>query len=126
MTVVLDSSAVLAYLWSEPDSDRIGEFIREGMISSVNVVEVLSKLIDHGMAGEAANLMFAGLNLSAIAFDADQARLAGDLRSPTRRYGLSLGDRACLALAIREKAQVITADRIWAELDLGIEIEVIR
>lgn len=124
--VVLDSSAVLAYLWSEPGSARIGEFIRDGKISSVNIVEVLSKLIDHGMAGNAAQLMLAGLNLSAIAFDADQARLAGALRSTTRRFGLSLGDRACLALAIREKAQVITADRIWADLDLGIEIKVIR
>ncbi|MEF2550946.1 type II toxin-antitoxin system VapC family toxin [Aurantimonas sp. A2-1-M11] len=124
--VVLDSSAVLAYLWSEPGSDRVGDVLRDGKISSVNVAEVLSKLIDNGLGGDAADLTFAGLNLSAIAFDTDQARLAGKLRSMTRSFGLSLGDRACLALAIQHEGQVITADRIWAKLDLGIDIEIIR
>lgn len=126
MTVVLDSSVVLAYLWTEPGSDVLAEFMKDGKISSVNVAEVLTKLIDHGMAGEAATLMLEGLKLSSVAFDTDQARLVGALRSQTRRYGLSLGDRACLALAIRHRAKVVTADRAWAGLDIGIEIEVIR
>ncbi|MEX6508065.1 type II toxin-antitoxin system VapC family toxin [Jiella sp. M17.18] len=123
---MLDSSAVLAYLWSEPGSDDLASLIPDGRISSVNVVEVVSKLIDHGLTGEAAKLLLAGLDLATVPFDRIQAQLAGTLRTETRRMGLSLGDRACLALALQEKARVVTADRAWADIDIGVEVELIR
>ncbi|WP_342453155.1 type II toxin-antitoxin system VapC family toxin [Jiella mangrovi] len=123
---MLDSSAVLAYLWNEPGSETLRPHMRDGRISSVNVVEVVSKLIDHGLTGDAAKLMLAGLDLATVPFDRSQAQLAGTLRSQTRRLGLSLGDRACLALALLEKARIITADRAWSKVSLGLEIEVIR
>ncbi len=126
MTTVLDSSAVLAYLWNEPGSEAIRPLIPDGRISSVNVVEVVSKLIDHGLTGEASKLMLASLNLATVPFDHTQAQLAGTLRSQTRRHGLSLGDRACLALALVERAKIVTADRAWSKVDLGVEIEVVR
>ena len=59
-------------------------------------------------------------------FDESLAEESVRLRSVTKSKGLSLGDRACLALAVLEKAEVLTTDRIWAELDIGCDIQVIR
>jgi PIN domain nuclease of toxin-antitoxin system len=68
----------------------------------------------------------ARLNLRVIAFDEPQARSAARLRPVTRHAGLSLGDRACLALGDRLGCPVVTADRIWGNLDVGVDIFVIR
>jgi PIN domain nuclease of toxin-antitoxin system len=95
-------------------------------ISAVNLAEVVSKLCDQLFSKDQTDQIIGGLALEVAPFDENQAIAAGRLRIATRHLGLSLGDRACLALAMREKATVITADRSWAGLDLGIEIKVIR
>jgi ribonuclease VapC len=123
---VLDSSAVLAVILNEPGAGLVKTGAKGAGISAVNLAEVVSKLCDQLFSNDQVDLIVSGLNLQVAPFDESQAIVAGQLRTVTRHLGLSLGDRACLALAIREKAAVITADRSWAGLDLGIEIKVIR
>jgi PIN domain nuclease of toxin-antitoxin system len=123
---VLDSSAVLAVVLNEPGAGVVKICAKGAAISAVNLAEVVSKLHDQLFSKDQIDLIVNGLGLEVAPFDENQAVAAGRLRNATRYLGLSLGDRACLALAIREKAIVITADRSWAGLDLGIEIKVIR
>ena len=123
---VLDASAVLALLNREPGEDRVGPILADSVISAVNYCEVLSKLIDAGMPEEAARESVDLLGVEVIGFDADLAHHAATLRSATRRFGLSLGDRCCLALGLMRRHTVITAERTWAQLQIGVEIEVIR
>ena len=126
MGVVVDASAALAVLNGELDSEKIKEVPVGGLISATNFSETLSKLVDIGLDDDGAVSAFDALMLTVIPADVAQARLAGLLRRQTREYGLSLGDRACLALAASMDLPAVTADRVWAELDLGIEIRVIR
>lgn len=79
-----------------------------------------------GTSSEDVRLTFAELPITVVAFDTDQARFAGDLIVHTKRWGLSLGDRACLALGLQQRCRVITFDRIWSKLDIGIDIELGR
>lgn len=123
---VLDSSAVLAVVLNEPGANLVKIGAQGAAISAVNLAEVVSKLCDQLFSKEQIGLIVDGLDLEVAPFDENQAIAAGHLRVATRHKGLSLGDRACLALAIREKATVLTADRSWSNLDLGIEIKVIR
>lgn len=126
MRVALDTSAILAVIFDESGTERVVPLLGEAIISAVNVAEVVTKLVERGFGDDAARETIDGFRLTIMPFDNETAMKAGLLRRLTISKGLSLGDRACLALAIQEKAQVITADRIWAELDLGIAIEVVR
>ncbi len=97
------------------------------MISAVNAAEVMSKLVERGMPAEMARSALLDTGITIIPFDLEQAELVGILRAATRSYGLSLGDRACLALAKLTGGQAVTADRTWLAIaDLGIEIVLFR
>ncbi len=96
------------------------------MIGAVNQAEVLTKLVSAGMEAQVAWWHIAEIKCESVPFDENQARIAGGLVKITRLYGLSLGDRACLALAIQRRATVYTTDRVWKNLALDIEIQVIR
>jgi PIN domain nuclease of toxin-antitoxin system len=124
--IVLDASAVLAAMLREPGSDSVNARLDDSVICSVNAAEIVSKLLDKGYPKADVLDQFTALRLAVIDFDEGLALLAGTLRPSTRRKGLSLGDRACLALAIREDATALTADRSWTDLDVGCKIEVIR
>lgn len=124
--VVLDASALLALLSSEPGSEAVAESLPGAQISSVNLSEVVAKLSDHGMASAEIRLVIDGLGLQVASFDEALAHEAGMLRSKIRKLGLSLGDRACLALGLRERATVLTTDRRWTEVDLAIRVQVAR
>ena len=126
MNVIVDASAALAILSGELDAERIKDVPVGGLISATNFSEVLAKLVDIGLDDDAAIRAFDALMLTVAPVDAEQAKHAGLLRRQTRKYGLSLGDRACLALAASRGFPAVTADRVWAKLDLGIEIRVIR
>ena len=126
MSVVLDSSAVLTVINGEAGAERVEDVLMGGSISAANFSEVLSKLVDKGRDDGDAVAMLDALPLTVLPLDAAQARRAGLLRRQTRKLGLSLGDRACLALAVELGLPVVTADRAWAELDLGIEVAVVR
>ena len=122
---VLDASALLALLQGEPGSDRVLETLPGARVCSVNLSEVVAKLAGHDMP-EADIRRALNLGLEIVPFDEALAWAAGLLRPRTRGAGLSLGDRACLALARSTSFPVLTADAVWATLDLGIEIAVIR
>ena len=126
MSVVLDASALLAYLQREPGAASVRAVLGSACMSTVNWTEVVQKAT--GSETEAAELRtdLESLGLALEPFSASQAGIAGTLREPTMEFGLSLGDRACLALAIDRRESILTADRIWERLRLGIRIEVIR
>ena len=127
MTVALDASALLAMLRGEPGADKVKAELADAVISAVNLSEVTAKLSDYGMPPEDVAATFAQLDLDVRAFDAPQAYLAGRLRQVTRGNGLSLGDRACLALASQLAVDAMTADHAWAGLSLdGITVQLIR
>ena len=92
----------------------------------VNASEVIARLVDFGTSGEAARNAFLNFGLEIRPFDTALAVAAGQLGVATREKGLSLGDRACDALAIREQAGIVTTDRAWAGLDPDVEVELIR
>jgi ribonuclease VapC len=123
---VLDASAVLAFLRDEPGGERVERNLGQSIISAVNLSEIAAKLSDFGMpAAEVAGAL-RELGETSGAFDANQALIAGAMRKETRSKGLSLGDRACLALAKTTSRIALTTDRVWADLDVGVTIEVIR
>lgn len=125
-SVVLDASALLAMLNSEPGSSAVQESLPGAVISAVNLSEVISKLSERGMPEPAIRAALEGLGLEVHPFDADAAYSTARLRTATKPYSLSLGDRACLALGLALKAQVLTADRTWKKLKLGVKIRSIR
>jgi ribonuclease VapC len=117
---------VLAFLRAERGGDRVGDLLPGALIGAVNLAEVHTKLVASGDEEQSAWWDIRALGCESAAFDEDQARIAGGLAAITRPLGLSLGDRACLALAIQRRATVYTTDRIWKSLALPIEVEVIR
>jgi ribonuclease VapC len=124
---VLDASAVLASFYGEAGADAIDEILRESVISTVNAAEVISKLVERGMTAVMAKSALIDTGIEIAPFDLAQAELAGDLRGKTRAHGLSLGDRACLALAKQINGRAVTGDRAWAALeDIGVEIILFR
>lgn len=131
-THVLDASALLALFWEEPGTLQVRTAIRSGaLISSVNYAEVLTRLADRGEDPVDLHRRFRDGELiehyvEVVPFTDELSVAAAALREPTRHLGLSLGDRACLATTLRVGAPVLTADRAWAELDLGVEIRLIR
>lgn len=126
MGCVLDASALLAYLFSEPGDQLVTDRIAGARISSVNWSEVLERSIARGIAIDDLGEELGTLSLMIAPFDHELAATTAHLREPTKSFGLGLADRACLALASEQRLPVLTADRSWAELDLGIEIELIR
>lgn len=132
MAPVLDASALLAHLRDEPGADVVAEAIASGaVISTVNLAEVFSRVADRGgdPAKLAAELAQSGLLDGAITvepFTAADAIETGRLRPLTRDAGLSLGDRACLALARRLDAPALTADTDWRGVAHGVELRPIR
>ena len=126
MSYVVDASAVLAFVNNEPGSEAVESVLDNAIISTVNLAEVGAKLVDKGMTVEEARQVRTSLGLQVRDFDESLTEESVRLRSVTKSKGLSLGDRACLALAVLEKAEVLTTDRIWAELDIGCDIQVIR
>ena len=95
-------------------------------MSTVNLAEVFSRLMEESLTVEQADAIVLRYGMDVVPFDEGLARRAGALRPSTKSLGLSLGDRACLALAQREGLPVLTADRTWAKLAVGVEVKVIR
>ena len=125
---VLDASVVLAYLWKENGWERVEQVLlsEPTLISAVNVAEVACKALERGIPEAKARPMIDNLGMDQHGFDQEMSWRTALLRSSTRAWGLSLGDRACLALAQRQEYVALTADKSWLELDVGIQIECIR
>jgi ribonuclease VapC len=125
-SAVLDSSAVLAVLNGEPGVDKIAEVLTDALLSTVNYAEVVAKLVERGTSLVEAKTALQSIALTTVDFDIALAQRTGELRSETRKRGLSLGDRACLSLAEREGVAAITADRSWIGAIPGVEIRLFR
>lgn len=123
---VMDSSAVLAVVFRERGRDHVALALPGALINAVNLAEVMSKMLDSGLSQDQVEGQLKDASLRVADFDRDLAMRTALLRAVTRHKGLSLGDRACLALAMREKLPVMTADRAWVDLDLPVEVVLIR
>ena len=126
MTVVLDASALLVLLLDEAGADAVAEVATDGVISAVNLAEVLSKLSDREVdaSGLGDHLATAGVQVESM--QASDAAEVADIRRLDTGRVLSLGDRCCLALGRRLSATVLTADRAWSGVDVGVEVRQLR
>jgi len=127
-TYVLDASALLCLLHAEAGAERVTDILDRSVIGAVNLSEVVAKLADTGGTEAEISRALGVLRLRVEPFDDEQARLAGLMRTATRPLGLSLGDRACLALARQRAAVAVTTDRAWGKLpnQIGVPIRVVR
>ncbi|GGZ06937.1 type II toxin-antitoxin system VapC family toxin [Novosphingobium colocasiae] len=123
---VLDASALLAAMMGERGAETVEAHFADACISTVNLSEVVAKLTERGVPADSIEESLSDLDLDVRDFDTPQALRAGAMRNITRSKGLSLGDRACLALAGELKAIALTTDAAWAEIDLGIAVELAR
>ena len=125
--IVLDASALLALLNGESGAEKLTpQLLHAATSSTVNLAEVQSKLVSRGIDPDDAWKATLSPSREAAVFTDEHAKIAGSLVAETSGLGLSLGDRACLALGIALKAPVYTADRVWENLKLGIRIHVVR
>ena len=122
---VLDASALLALLKREPGEERVERALADGaVISAVNLSEVVAKLAGGGTPETGIRARIGALRVDVADFDGADAFAAGLLLPATRAAGLSLGDRACIALGRRSRLPVLTADIAWTSLDLGPGVEI--
>jgi len=124
--VILDASAVLAHLLGERGGDEAVAELRNSLISAVNWAEVVERAIVLGAWHDSLRSDVEATGAQIVPVEPAHAQQAGLLREPTRAKGLSLADRICFALALALDLPVLTADRAWAELDLGVEVRLIR
>lgn len=124
--IALDASALLAFLYREKGEERVAAVADEACISAVNLSEVLGRFARDGHDPVAVLGRIESTALDIVPFGTQQATLAAALVPATAKHGLSLGDRACLALAASRGIPALTADRAWAALDIGIAIRLIR
>jgi PIN domain nuclease of toxin-antitoxin system len=124
--VVLDASALLAVLNQETGYETVEPLLSSAHMSTVNIAEVISVLASDGVPIKQAKNIVSDLIRHVIAFDIEQAHITAELKSQTKSHGLSLGDRACLALASQLKTHAVTADKAWGKLDIDVPIKLIR
>lgn len=126
MTCVLDASALLAFLQDEPGGEVIEPLLSQCLLSSVNWAEVVQKSLSRHVDIRGLREDVEALGVSITPFTPGQAEIAGALWKETRRFGLSLGDRSCLALGLHLRNTVFTTDRVWKNLPLDLDIRLIR
>lgn len=121
---VLDASALLALLRGEPGAERVAAVLARSCVSAVNLAETLGKMVEYGKPLDDVAYQIERLRLPVIPFDAEQAIIVASLWKTTRGAGLSLGDRACLALGLKSGLSVLTAERAWE--GCGVDAKVVR
>jgi PIN domain nuclease of toxin-antitoxin system len=126
VTVVLDASALLAYLLQEPGAEVVDGLLSDARMTSVNWAEVVQKSLSAGVEVQGMREELQALGMQVEPFVAADGERAGQLWALTRQQGLSLGDRACLSLGLRLGLKVVTCDQAWAELPLELEVQVLR
>jgi PIN domain nuclease of toxin-antitoxin system len=125
-SVVLDSSALLACLNQEEGSEAVVDLVAGALLSTVNLAETISVLVRQGASKDKALEILQLWDFQVVDFERVLAEETGALIARTRATGLSLGDRACLALAKVRSLPAVTADRSWSGIDVGVQIQLIR
>lgn len=123
---VLDASALLALINKEAGHEIVADVVAHSVISTVNVTETVTILQKHGIKNEAARIFIADIVGEIVAFEEEHAFAAAALNTYTSKLGLSLGDRACLSVAKHLKLPVLSADKVWSKLKIGVLIKIIR
>jgi len=123
---VLDASALLALLGNEPGTEQVKEALGSAVMSAVNMAEVLTKLSDRGVTEAEQRVIRMSLGIEVRSFDENAAWRASGLRGTTKSRSLSIGDRACLALALEEGLPALTTDRAWSALEVGVRVRPLR
>jgi PIN domain nuclease of toxin-antitoxin system len=124
--LILDASALLAFLHNEPGAEQVRMVLDSAQVSTVNWAEVLQKSLRCQVDITGMQEEFTEIGVTFEPFTPSQAALTAHLWDKTRKFGLSLADRSCLALAIEKETAVLTADKACTKLDLGIEILLLR
>jgi PIN domain nuclease of toxin-antitoxin system len=124
--VVLDASALIAFLRKEPGASKVESVLSRACISAVNLTETITKMIDYGKPLEQVAHQISRLQIPVIHFDPELAHITASLRASTRQAGLSLGDRACLALALKKNLPAFTTDDEWKKCKHGVQVVKIR
>jgi len=123
---VLDASALIAFLRKEPGAEKVAGVLTHSCISAVNLAETFGKMVEYGKPLEDVAYQVERLHVSVIPFDAEQARIAASFWKATRSVGMSLGDRACLALALQADLPAFTTEGEWLKCDVGVQVVKIR
>jgi PIN domain nuclease of toxin-antitoxin system len=125
--IVFDSSAIIALFAKEKGYEFIKKHMKDAIISSVNIAEVYKYCLEtQNLTDDEAKNLIKLLDIKIIDFNNEQALLTATLVSKTKKYGLSLGDRACIALAMLGENSIMTCDTIWKQVDVGIEFIMAR
>ena len=117
--IVLDASALLALIQEEQGAEVIKPLLKFSVMSTVNIAESLTTLQRTGISPQEALILISDIIMTIVPFDLEQAGIVADLQSKVQHKGLSLGDRACIALGIKLQVPIYTADRVWAQLQLN-------
>lgn len=123
---VIDASALVALIAGEKGSDVVKKHLNDAMMSTVNISECIESCLKKGATFNEADSIVESLIDEQVDFTREHAKLAAKLKRETKKYGLSLGDRACLSLAMSKKLPVLTADKVWEKLDVAVKVNVIR
>jgi ribonuclease VapC len=124
--VVMDASAILAVIKGEHGAERVADTARGARISALNFCEIAAWLSERGSTSVDIESVIGPFDLTVEVFDRPRAMAAGHLAAKTKRRNISLGDRACLALALELGMPAVTGDRAWRDLDIGVEIQLFR
>ncbi len=124
--IALDASALLAFLFREQGHEQVAGLLDDCCMSTVNLSEVIGRFVRDGHSALVVLQRLIATPIEFVSFTEDQATMVAQLVPSTRAFGLSLGDRACLALALARGIPAMTADRVWEELKIGITIQAIR
>lgn len=124
--IVLDASAFLAFLFQEPGSDMVAGRLADSCMSTVNLAEVVGRFARDGHDVRAVLTRLTESAVEFVPFLPEDAAITASLTPITQNLGLSLADRACIALAISRGVPVLTADRAWAALEIGVKVELVR
>lgn len=124
--VVLDASALLALINQEPGGEKVAVLLPNAVMSTINISETASILQNIGIGADQARDLISNLIFEKIPFDEAQAYMAANLKQTTQKFGLSLGDRACLSLGVITRYPVVTADKVWKNVAVDIDVIVIR
>jgi ribonuclease VapC len=124
--IVLDTSALLAFLLGEKGQQRVATELSRSVMSTINLSETLARMIPHGIDPRALRVQLDTAGIRFVDLDAAQAVVVAEIRDRMRRRGIGIADCCCLALGLHIAVPVLTADRAWSQLGLGVQVDLIR